>query len=72
MGINSESGEAKLAPLNSVCSCFDLEQYILCPADSISICPFFPCLVVTGATDGIGKAYAEDVSFPGLRRFSDS
>lgn len=24
---------------------------------------FFPCLVVTGATDGIGKAYAEDVSF---------
>lgn len=23
---------------------------------------FFTCLVVTGATDGIGKAYAEDVS----------
>lgn len=27
---------------------------------------FLLCVVVTGATDGIGKAYAEDVSYPGV------
>lgn len=31
-------------------------------------CFFFSFSVVTGATDGIGKAYAEDVSF--LQNFS--
>lgn len=32
------------------------------PADS-DFSFFVPYVVVTGATDGIGKAYAEDVSF---------
>lgn len=31
-----------------------------------SLSDLFPLLVVTGATDGIGKAYAEEVRFPGL------
>lgn len=43
---------------------FDLEQSILCPVNSVSVCPFCPLSVVTGATDGIGKAYAEEVRFP--------
>lgn len=35
------------------------------PADS-DFALFLLCVVVTGATDGIGKAYAEDVSYPGV------
>lgn len=37
---SSEYRQAYLVLLNSVL--FDLEQYILCPANSVSICPFFP------------------------------
>lgn len=46
--------------LDTIKGWFPVERFYQCLKANV----FFSCLVVTGATDGIGKAYAEDVSFP--------
>lgn len=60
--INRDKG-VELHPdhLHTIKGRFPLERFYQCLKADVF---FFPCLVVTGATDGIGKAYAEDVSFP--------
>lgn len=58
-------------PYSHVCFCSRCGAEFSLPFQTLCFI-FPPCLVVTGATDGIGKAYAEEVRPTGLWTFLDS